>query len=152
MLAQKYAEDHAELLAQLDYNLGPAGDPFTDLRRVEASPRPTEPNALLISIFAVFAGLAVGLGLALAGEYSKSCFRTVTDIARVMPTPVLGTINSIVTKSQARKTGARRLVLAIGTAAFIGVTGYILWAWSFRSELLSDQVAAGIDSLRDALK
>ena len=51
--------------------------------------RPTQPDPILIIIFSLLFSLALGLGLSLLLEYSRSCFRSINDITRVMVVPVL---------------------------------------------------------------
>jgi uncharacterized protein involved in exopolysaccharide biosynthesis len=136
-------------LAQLD---GPMGNPF----EVQDSPNlptsPTEPNPWLIGAFSVLAGLAVGLAAAIAGEYSKSTFRTAGDLARVMAVPVLATVNVIVTRKQARRATAKRLAVGGITTGFVVILAYITWAFAFRQDLLSPEVRDSIEAFRGTFK
>jgi capsular polysaccharide biosynthesis protein len=58
--------------------------------------------------FSLVAGLAAGLALALGLEFSKSSFRNVQEITRVMVVPVLGSVNRIVTLRELRLAAGRR--------------------------------------------
>ena len=136
-------------LAQLD---GPMGNPFEVQDAPNLPTSPTEPNPWLIGAFSVLAGLAVGLALAIAGEYSKSTFRSAGDLARVMAVPVLATVNVIVTRKQARRTTVRRLAVGGFTTGFVVTFAYITWAFAFRQDLLSPEVRDFIDAFRGAFK
>jgi uncharacterized protein involved in exopolysaccharide biosynthesis len=131
---------------------GPSGNPFDILDEVNLPNKPTEPDPLLIVIFSILAGLAVGLGLAVLTEYSKSCFRSAGDISRVMVVPVLGTVNTITTRRQQTRALVVRGVLAGATLSFVGTFAYVIWAWSSRPELLSESLLESIQDLREALK
>ncbi|MFT7679236.1 MAG: capsular polysaccharide biosynthesis protein [Planctomycetota bacterium] len=151
-VAAAVALRYSKLKGEVDYLEGPAGNPFSELEAVHASTRPTEPNPFLIGIFAIFAGLAVGLGLAVLLEYSKSVFRSVTDVSRSMTVPVLGTINHISTRSEIRRLVVQRVSMSVLSISFVGLVGYVLWAYTSRQELLSDGLLEGITNLREALK
>lgn len=151
-VASSWALRYSKLKGEVDYLEGPAGNPFSELEAVHASTRPTEPNPILISLFSIFAGLAVGLGLAVVLEYSKSVFRSVTDVSRAMTVPVLGTVNHINTRSQLRRLMLHRIFMSVLSISFVGIVGYVLWAYTSRQELLSDGLLESITNLREALK
>lgn len=136
-------------LAQLD---GPTGNPFEVQDAPNLPLTPTEPNPWLIGAFSILAGLAVGLAGAIAGEYSKSTFRSAGDLARVMAVPVLATINVIVTRKQARQASLRRLAVGGFAMVFVATFAYITWAFAFRQDLLSPEVRDFIESFRGAFK
>ena len=131
---------------------GPGGNPFEVLEKVHLPTNPTEPNPLLIVIFSVFAGVGIGLGLAVVAEYSKNCFRSVNDISRVMIVPVLGTINSIVTRREARRTLTARLIGAGISLVFVAALGYVTWAWKEQPQLLSQPMLDAIEDFRGNFK
>ena len=85
-------------------------------------------------------------------EYSRNCFRSVNDITRVMAVPVLGTINTIVTRRQARHRLLARTLLAGATFGFVAVVGLITWAWAYDQQLLSSDMVASIEKLRASMK
>lgn len=131
---------------------GPGGDPFEILNKVYLPTNPTEPNPTLIIAFALFLGLGLGGALAILMEYRKNCFRSVHDISRVMVVPVLGTVNSIVTRGERARRLFGRVVTAGATLGFVGLTAYVTWAWSSNPHLLSDQVIDAIESFRSRFK
>jgi len=167
-LAEAYREDseltaridiQTEALKELEIDLqqkkqerevvtGPAGNPFQITMEVEPPTKPSERDPVLILVFSVVRGLAVGLGGARALECSKDSFRSASDIARVMASPILGVISPIVTRVQRR----RRLLLrfTVGTASLllIGSVLFLTWAWAFEPDLLSGGVIDSIEGFR----
>jgi len=143
---------YQDRVQQVELSEGPRGNPFAILEEVSVPPKPTEPNPLMLVAFSIAAGLGIGVGLAVLLEYSKSCFRSVYDVSRVMVVPVLGNINSIVTRREAKIRRTRRL--AVGAASFLllGSLSFVTWAWSAESALLSPSLRNAIEDLRSALK
>ncbi|MFT5051331.1 MAG: capsular polysaccharide biosynthesis protein [Chlamydiales bacterium] len=131
---------------------GPGGDPFEVLSKVNLPTKPTEPNPLLIVAFSLFLGLGLGLGLAILTEYRKNCFRSGHDLSRVMVVPVLGTVNTIITRAERMRRLFGRVVAAGATFGFVGMMAYVTWAWSSNPHLLSDQVIDAIEQFRSRFK
>jgi len=136
----------------VQYLEGPGGDPFEILEAITEPADPTEPNPILIVIFGVFVGLGLGLALAVVAEYSKNCFRSVHDISRIMVVPVLGTINGIATRREARRLLAMRVVLGGAAFMLIAILGYVTWAYKVSPNLLSNEVLETIESFRSYFK
>jgi len=103
-------------------------------------------------VASLLGGIALGLAVAFLAEFSKSCFRSVYDVSRVMVTPVLGNINSIVTRREAKIRRTRRLVVGAASFLFLGSLGFVTWAWSAESALLTPSLRNAIEDLRSALK
>lgn len=129
-----------------------AGNPFIVMQDPEEPTRPTEPSALLIILSGVFAGAALGLGLAVLTEYGRNCFRNVNDITRVMIVPVLGTVNAIVTRRQRRRRLVGRALIGGLTLTVVWALSYITWAWEYNQALLSDDLRNSIESFRKAFE
>jgi capsular polysaccharide biosynthesis protein len=127
-------------------------DPFSVLQEVQEPLKPTEPNPWLIVAFALVAGLALGLALALSAEYGRNCFRSAYDISRVMVAPVLGSIGSILTGRQRRLRALRRALVGTASATVICALAFVTWAWARNPELLSPQLRARIEQIRDKLR
>ncbi|MCA9002448.1 MAG: hypothetical protein KDB61_11020, partial [Planctomycetes bacterium] len=136
---------------QLSSQAGPQGNPFGELAAVQASKKPIEPNAWLISLSSVVLGLGVGLGLAVLLEFSKNCFRSINDIARAMEIPVLGAVNLIETRRQRHVKRVQKLVVSVCMLLTMGLVGFTLWAWVLSPHLLKASVVESIDRLREAL-
>jgi polysaccharide biosynthesis transport protein len=127
---------------------GPAGNPFQIMMEVEPPSSPSQPDPVLILVFAAVMGLAVGLGATLMAEFSKSCFRSTGDIVRVMVVPVLGVISPIVTRRQRRLRVLRRIAMGGASLLLIGSIQFITWAWSLEPDLLSAGLVDSIESFR----
>jgi len=127
-------------------------DPFSILLEPVAPENPTEPNPWLIVGFSLVAGLGLGLAIALAGEYGRNCFRSVHDIGRVMVAPVLGSIGNILTNRQRRLRSLRRTLVGTCSAIVICAVAFVTWAWARNPELLSAQLRARIEQVRDKLR
>ncbi len=144
--------EHEAMGLEIQELTSSAGDPFMVLEDPKLPVRPTQPDPLLIIAFSILASLTLGFGSAILLEYSKSCFRSVNDITRVMVVPVLGTVNAIVTRSERRRRLVATAVLAGSTLAFVLVVGYVTWAWSYKPSLLSDGLRESIDNFRSSLE
>jgi capsular polysaccharide biosynthesis protein len=130
----------------------PLANPFDITADVTRSNQPVEPNPWLIVAIAVVGGLGLGLGLAVVLEYSKNCFRSVHDISRVMVVPVLGNINTIVTRREARLRALKRALVGVSSAVFIGSVFFVTWAWAKNPDLLSPDVRGKIEELRSRFR
>ena len=127
---------------------GPTGNPFQIIMEVEPPTKPSEPDPILILVFSVVLGMAVGLGGALATEFSKTSFRSTADISRVMVSPVLGVISPIITRVQRRRRFFRRFAVGGASLALIGSVLFITWAWSYEPDLLSAGLVDSIEGFR----
>lgn len=132
----------------------PKNNPFAILEEVNVPLKATEPNPWLIVILSIAGGLGIGIGLAVLLEYTKSCFRSVYDVSRVLPVPILGNINRIVTKRETKQRLARRLVVGAASLLVLGSVAFVTWAWAHDQEsgLLSPALRKAIEGLRAALK
>jgi uncharacterized protein involved in exopolysaccharide biosynthesis len=110
------------------------------------------PNPFLIGAFSVLAGLALGVGLAVVSEYARGCYRNASDLAGVMAVPVLGTIDTIVTRAERRRRQAQRAMAGLSTAVIVGCIGWVTWLWVSAPERLPVEVQQTIEQLRTALK
>lgn len=145
---QQATKDLASVNAEIARVEGDAGQFFEDLEFPRVPNKPTKPSPMLISVMAVLLGLALGLGIAVISEFSRSTFRSARDLSRVMVVPVLGTVNRIVTRRQRSRSTFLRAVLGISTAVFVCVIGYVTWAWANERESLSVPVLELIEGLR----
>lgn len=135
------------------------------LLMLETSPRPWSiaqppvpssasktPNPYLLAAVAVFLGLALGMGLAILSEYARSSYRTVADLATVMSVPVLGAIETIVTRRERRALQLSRALGGLSTALIVGSLGWITYLWHSAPERLPLEVQDTIERLRSVLK
>ncbi len=130
----------------------PLANPFEITQEVAAPSKSTEPNPLLIVSFALVAGIAIGLGTAVLSEYSRNCFRSMADIARVMSIPVLGSVERIVTRREVRVVAGRRIAVAVASLAFVGAVLFVTWAWANDAKYLSQDLRDAIEGLRARFK
>jgi uncharacterized protein involved in exopolysaccharide biosynthesis len=131
---------------------GPLGNPFSITEDVVSPMRPTEPDPNLILVFSLMAGLAAGLALAVGLEYSKNCFRSVHDISRILVVPVLGSIDTIVTRREQSLQSARRIVVGVSSVLLIGSVVFVTWAWANNKDLLSNGMLEKIERVRSKFR
>jgi capsular polysaccharide biosynthesis protein len=143
---------YQEKNAQVVIIAGPLANPFEITEDVTPPIKPTEPNPFLIIAFSVAAGFGLGMGLAVFLEYTKNCFRSPHDITRVMVIPVLGTINSIITRREARMRTARRTAVGLSSAVVIASIVFVTWAWQNHPTLLSQELRDTIEDLRSQFR
>jgi succinoglycan biosynthesis transport protein ExoP len=128
------------------------GNPFDVAQEAFAPLTPSEPNPWVIRGIALVVGLALGLGIALAAEYSRSCYRGVQDIARVMTVPVLGVVNRIVTTGELRRARLQRIATAASTCVLLGGITWFTWAWIAQRDLLPTKLSEAVDELLMTLR
>jgi len=131
-----------------DVVYGPSGNPFQIVQEVEEPGEPTEPNPFIIIAAGLVLGMAVGFGSSIAMEFSKSCFRSTSDISRVMVAPVLGVIGPIVTRRDKRRRRLRRFVVGSLSLMLIGSILFVTWAWTTEPDLLGAALNDSIEEFR----
>jgi len=112
----------------------------------------TQPNPWLISAMSVVGGLALGVGLAFFSEFARSSYRSVGELASVMSVPVLGAIDTIVTRRERRRLQLSRALAGLSTAMIVGTIGWITWMWYSAPDRLPFELQDAIERLRTALK
>ncbi len=127
------------------------GDPFEVTKPPTLPTRPTSPNPWAISFGAIVFGLGLGFGLAILLEYSKNCFRSPRELSRVMPHPVLGTINAIRTRRERARAFVSRVALGGGSIGFVVGVTFVTWAWANDPQSLNNEVVYAIDKFRELL-
>ena len=113
---------------------------------------PTEPNPWLIGLFSVLAGSPSGRARRWPRSSRAAASFSPSDIARTMALPVLGTVNLIVTRSQARRRAAARVAVGGVSATVVLFIGYVTWAWVNNQSLLSNDVLRVIEEFRSAFE
>ena len=113
---------------------------------------PTDPNPWVLAIGSIFLGLALGLGIGILKEYGKAVFGSPREIARVLPHPVLGRINSIRTRRERLKAFLAQATLASGSFAFLVSVAYVTWEYGANDgKGLTRPVVDAIESFREML-
>jgi uncharacterized protein involved in exopolysaccharide biosynthesis len=136
----------AESLIEVHAN--PQNDPFEVVRAAMPPQKPEPPSPFIIVAFGAFAGLALGLGTSLLGEFSKNSYRSVHDVTRVLAVPVLGVVNTIITRGEIRRARFRRWVVGLSSAVLIGGLAWFAWAWTTRQEILPTELRQSIEEAR----
>jgi capsular polysaccharide biosynthesis protein len=141
----------SELQLEVNTLSSDQGDPFEFTIAPSLPTRPTSPNPWAISLGSIVFGLGLGFGLAILMEYSKNCFRSPRELSRVMPHPVLGTINAIHTRRERARAIVSRVALGGGSAGFVLAVTFVTWAWANDSDRLNGEVVKAIDKFRELL-
>lgn len=93
--------------------------PYEIIRFAETPPRPTEPNITLVALAGMAIGLALAIGLVLLIDIVQTTFKTVDDVERLLPLPVLGGMSHMVTPEQRRAVTVRRTRTSLVAGAFL---------------------------------
>lgn len=128
------------------------GEPYRIAEPPRAPLEPTEPSPLIIILSSLLGGLAFGLAVAFLAEFSKSCFRSVGDVSRVMGVPILGVVNLIQTRADVRRRRFKRLVIGGSTAMLLGCLGWFTYAWSYDQAQLPTRVVQVVEDFRLSLR
>ena len=94
-------------------------DPPITFNRVAPPSRPTDPNPLLVAALGCVVGLGVAIGLILLLDVVQSSFKTVDDVERALPVPVLGGMSHFETEEQRRRARSSRLRASLFAASFL---------------------------------
>ncbi len=132
---------------------GHLADPFDVIEIAKASDIPNAPNVPMFILISAFLGLAIGLGGALTSEFLRNGFRGIPDLTRGLAVPVLGAVNMISTRAQARRRRARHSMIATSSAIIVGSILWITWAYQHDSlRLLGPRLTQIIDDVRLAFR
>lgn len=82
-------------------------------------PRPTEPNILLVALIGCVLGLGAAIGLILLLDLLQGSFKTVDDVERGLPVPVLGGVSHLETDVERLQASRGRRRITLVTAAFV---------------------------------
>jgi uncharacterized protein involved in exopolysaccharide biosynthesis len=130
----------------------PHANPFIVSDEALAPRKHTSPNEAAILAAALFIGLALGLGMAVVAEFGHNGFRGVGDITRSMAIPVLGVVNAIVTRDEARRRVVRSVVVTSSTLILVGAIVWVTWAYENSPRLLGSELTRFIDDLRSQFR
>lgn len=146
--AQKYDEAKRRVAKLSDSE----GGNFEVLEKAEVPLEPTDPNPWVLAISSIILSLGLGLGLGILKEYGKAVFRSPREIARVLPYPVLGRINSIRTRRERLKAFLVQATLASASTAFLVSVAYVTWEYGANDgKGLTRPVIDAIESFREML-
>ena len=132
---------------------GPLANPFDVVEIAKASDIPSAPNVPIFILISAFLGLAIGFGSALTSEFLRNGFRGIPDLTRGLAVPVLGAVNLITTRAQARRRRTRHIMIATSSAIIVGSVLWITWAYQHDSlRLLGPRLTKLIDDVRLAFR
>jgi uncharacterized protein involved in exopolysaccharide biosynthesis len=132
---------------------GPEANPFEVVEVAKDDGIPSAPNVLMWIAGSALLGLALGLGSALASEFLRNGSRGISDLTRGLATPVLGSINLIVTRDEARRAWTRHVMIAASSAVIVGAVLWVTWASQHDSlRLLGPRLTQVIDDVRMAFR
>ena len=112
--AQSALRDANTILAAL------GSEPPITFQRVGVPQHPTDPNGLLVALFGCLLGLSAAIGLILLIDILQGTFKTVDDVERALPIPVLGGMSHFETGDQLQMAKASRRRSSWMAAAVLG--------------------------------
>jgi uncharacterized protein involved in exopolysaccharide biosynthesis len=130
----------------------PHANPFIVTDEALAPRTHTSPNEAAILAAALFVGLALGLAIAILAEFGHNGFRGVGDITRSMAIPVLGVVNAIVTREEARRRTMRSIAVSFSTLILAAAIYWVTWAYDNSPRLLGSELTRLIDDLRSQFR
>jgi capsular polysaccharide biosynthesis protein len=95
--------------------------PVRIVQPAQIPPHPTEPNIVVVALIGCVLGLGVAIGLILLLDLLQGSFKTIDDVERGLPVPVLGGISHLETEEERRRAGRGRLRAAVAAFAFVGL-------------------------------
>ncbi|MBL8724728.1 MAG: hypothetical protein JNK49_11815 [Planctomycetes bacterium] len=105
--------------------------PIRTETRADPPPRPTEPNILLVALLGCALGLGAAIALILLFDMLQGTFKTLDDVERAIPVPVLGGISHLETAEERAAAQQQRTRVGLVTAAFVvllvGVVVVFYW-------------------------
>lgn len=82
-------------------------------------PRPTDPNILLVALLGCVLGLGLAIGLILMLDVVQGTFKTIDDVERGLPVPVLGGMSHLETEFEREQVARKRRRVSIAAAGFV---------------------------------
>ena len=119
------------LLARLQREL-----PVRTKRPAVVPPAPTEPNILLIAFIGCVLGLGAAIGLILALDFLQGSFKTLDDVERALPVPVLGGVAYLETVAEREQSVRRRRRVALVSGSGVILMTIVVSIFYFDSTML----------------
>ncbi len=145
----KHLEKAYARLNAIDANLSTVGErvslvraskPFDVLRPAQRPPRPTEPNIAILGLLGSLIGLGAAIGLIFALDALRFTYKTIDELERGLPVPVLGGISHVETQIERTQTRRGRvwgsvvamllvfLIVAVATLYYVAPARLPTWA------------------------
>lgn len=121
--AKRNLERAYDDLRQADSVLAKLGSQQTvrQVAKANPPPRPTEPNILVVALIGCVLGLGFAISLILLLDLLQGTFKTVDDVERGLPVPVLGGMSHLETEVERVDAGRRRRRVSLVSAAFVAL-------------------------------
>jgi len=113
---------------------------------------PSSPNVPLVIGAAAVIGLVLGTAIAMLAEFGRNAFRGPVDLGTVLPVPVLGVVNEIITAAERRAHSLRRALVGTTTVALAVVVLWTTLAYQRYPRLLGPELVAFLDKVREKLR
>ncbi|HEX5052244.1 MAG TPA: Wzz/FepE/Etk N-terminal domain-containing protein [Planctomycetota bacterium] len=94
--------------------------------RANPPPRPTEPNIALVALIGCVLGLGVAIGLILLLDFLQGSYKTIDDVERGLPVPVLGGISHLETEAERQQALRHRRRVSLTAAAFVFLSAVVI--------------------------
>lgn len=114
-------QKHEAVLAQLTSRL-----PVQRVHPAFPPPRPTDPNILIVALIGCVLGLAAAIALILLFDVLQGSFKTVDDVERGLPVPVLGGISHLETDEERAAVARRRRRASAVAFVFVALVATVV--------------------------
>ena len=95
--------------------------PVEQVGRALVPPRPTDPNILVVAMIGCVLGLGAAIGLILLLDFVQGTFKTIDDVERGVPVPVLGGMSHLETEAERESSVRRRRRVSLSAAAMVAM-------------------------------
>ncbi|MBZ0154469.1 MAG: hypothetical protein K8J09_23320 [Planctomycetes bacterium] len=124
--AKKQRDDARDKARLADDKLGQLQKqtPVYVVQEARVPPAPTEPNVLLVAFLGCVLGLGVAIGLVLLIDLLQATFKTVDDVERGVPLPVLGGMSHLETEEErqsARRSRRRTSLIVVALTSLVAL-------------------------------
>lgn len=120
---------------------------FTTIAEATVPPTPTDPNIGLVAFAGSLVGLATAIGLILLLDFLQSSFKTLDDVKRALPIPVLGQLAHLETFEERTKVVAHRRRVSLVASVFLVLTFSVVAVYFIDPTKLPPVVATIFDIL-----
>ncbi len=120
---------------------------FRTLKTAVVPPRPTDPSIVLVALAGSLIGLATAIGVILLLDFLQSSFKTLDDVERALPVPVLGALAHLETFEERTRTVAHRRRVSLAASVFLFLSLSVTMIYFFDPTKLPPIVASVFDVL-----
>lgn len=93
--------------------------PVKQTYKATAPPRPTDPSILLVALLGCVLGLGLAIGLILVFDVVQGTFKTIDEVERGLPVPVLGGMSHLETQPERERLVRTRRRVSFAAAGFV---------------------------------